>query len=89
MKEVLCWCCEYFNLLTDAKVQGQIYGECLKKEVVVNGDDRVCELFLINSGLYTARVIPEYCLNHKNLSTKGEVRKRYLYCHSERSEESL
>lgn len=65
MKEVLCWCCEYFNLLTDAKVQGQIYGECLKKQVVVNGDDRVCELFLLNSGLYTERIIPDYCVNYK------------------------
>ena len=65
MKEVLCWCCEYFYLLTDAKVQGEISGECLKKKEIVNGSDRVCEQFLIKSGLHTARVIPEYCLNYK------------------------
>ena len=65
MKEVLCWCCEHFCLLSDSEAKTKVYGECKELNKNVDGFDRVCELFLLNSGLHTERIIPDCCVNYK------------------------
>lgn len=60
MKEVLCWCCEYFWQ------ESELDGKCKLYFTKVSPSDRVCRRFLLNSGLHTERKIPDYCENYKD-----------------------
>ncbi len=74
MREVVCWCCEYFELseISDPfyKLIHGIKDCCSLKNKGVNSEDAVCEDFLLRSGLFTKRSIPERCKNYHNSNQK-------------------
>ncbi|MBQ7045828.1 MAG: hypothetical protein IJN65_04980 [Clostridia bacterium] len=59
MSEVLCWCCEHFSLVDE----DNYIGVCKLDESQKSAYCTVCEEFLIRSGLFTKRTIPDYCKN--------------------------
>ncbi len=69
MNEVVCWCCEYFVLLENAKTHNEIFaaGKCKNKGVFCHSGDRVCEDFVLRKGLHTVRTIPTFCKNNNNI----------------------
>lgn len=66
MREVVCWCCEYFY----AKFEDPVFRELITKEMctyklqICEPEDKVCENFLLYRGLFTKRTIPERCKNY-------------------------
>lgn len=62
MPEVLCWCCEHFLWCDEAHNMGICKLTNLQKSVY----STVCEDFLIFSGLYTKRTIPDFCKNYQS-----------------------
>jgi len=65
VREVLCWCCQYY-LPADGDNNTTEIGYCELTKLKVEAYDKVCEKFLKNKGLYTKRKIPDYCKNYKN-----------------------
>ena len=68
MKEVMCSQCEYFVVdYIDENMQNNIIvrGECVKKHDIVSVTDKVCEEFLLAKGVYTQKIIPDYCKNRE------------------------
>lgn len=61
MREVECWCCQYF--VVNYKDNHSLYpiGLCSLKSKETYLTDKVCEEFILSSGLYTKRSIPNYC----------------------------
>ena len=62
MSEVLCWCCKYFVLLEEHSYE-KWYGICENKNVIILAENKVCEEFILKSGLHTKKTIPDYCRN--------------------------
>ena len=65
MADVMCWCCEYFSWVDNTN-----YGTCRFRKATRKVHDKVCEDFLILSGLYTQKTIPDYCKN-KNITFRS------------------
>lgn len=65
MEYVKCWCCEYYWPYDDSGKD-----ICLLKNTYISAFDTVCEDFLLNSGLYTNRTIPYYCVNYSDKKTE-------------------
>lgn len=74
LKTVLCWCCEYhINYYYDVTNRERITGgKCNLHNRECCGENEVCEDFLLMSGLFTKRVIPDYCKNYKDRPIKRE-----------------
>lgn len=64
MSEVLCWCCENFVLFYDNSEEKNCDGICKYKKLICNAQSRVCEEFIMRSGLHTRKSIPSYCRNY-------------------------
>lgn len=64
MSEVLCWCCENFVLFHDNPDEKDCDGICKYKKLICNAQSRVCEEFIMRSGLHTRKSIPSYCRNY-------------------------
>lgn len=64
MSEVLCWCCENFVLFDDNPDEKDCDGICKYKKLICNAQSRVCEEFIMRSGLHTRKSIPSYCRNY-------------------------
>lgn len=63
MSEVVCWYCENYRIFID---KGNMdLGICLLNKKELSIDNKVCEHFIIRSGLYTKRDIPDCCVNYK------------------------
>ena len=53
MKDVKCWCCEYFYYIDPQIIkEGDFIGLCEKKLCKVFGGSKVCENFIIQQGLH-------------------------------------
>ncbi len=67
MQEVKCWCCDFFKPKYESDYFPNVItgGLCEIKGVDRMLEDSVCEEFLIRSGLYTTRTIPDKCKNYK------------------------
>lgn len=67
MKEVICVYCEFFKA-TKEELRGNHYyisaGICSLKGFEADAESRVCEEYIMFSGLHTNRVIPDYCKNY-------------------------
>ena len=71
MKEVLCWCCEYYELKDSESfglAENLTFGVCNLKNIDRLARENVCEDFLKSSGLHTQRTIPDYCKNYKKIN---------------------
>ena len=66
MREVVCWCCEYFFAKFEDPVCRDLItkGMCSYKLQKCDPEEAVCEDFLLLSGLHTQRKIPEKCKNY-------------------------
>lgn len=68
MQEVVCWCCEHFVLLNELEILGNklTNGKCQYKNLKCYSENKVCEEFILRSGLHTKKIIPEICKNYKD-----------------------
>ena len=68
MAEVVCWCCEHFAPRCEIYEGKEVIksGVCGIKMIDISTENRVCEDFLLRSGLFTQRSIPSYCKNYKD-----------------------
>ena len=62
MKIVECWLCQSFEI-TNLPNEGEkiIDGFCEFKNCKRKAEAQVCEEFVLRSGMYTKRIIPEKC----------------------------
>lgn len=67
MKEVICGYCKFFRG-TKQELRGNHYylttGNCKLKDCEVDVEAKVCEEYIMMKGLYTNRIIPDYCKNY-------------------------
>lgn len=64
MSEVLCWYCENFVFFSDNPDEKNCIGVCTYKKIICDAQSRVCEDFIMRSGLHTKKSIPGYCRNY-------------------------
>lgn len=64
---VVCWCCEYFDPKFEDPIEKEKMtgGVCTEKEMECLPYAKVCEDFLLRSGLHTRRSIPSYYKHYK------------------------
>ena len=53
MSEVLCWYCENFVFFSDNPDEKNCIGVCTYKKIICDAQSRVCEDFIMRSGLHT------------------------------------
>ena len=71
---VVCWCCEYFVLLEKMENHDGVFvdGICRYTDLFCHSDNKVCRRFLLKSGLYTKKIIPDICENYNGTPCDGE-----------------
>ena len=68
MKDVVCWCCEYFDFYENLEIfNGKfVNGNCKYTNSPCLSDNSVCKEFILRSGLFTKRKIPDICKNYRD-----------------------
>lgn len=64
---MVCWCCEHFQLCDN-----NYEGDCKLMQYTVPAFQIVCPNFILNSGVFTKRKTPDYCVNHQNKEHENE-----------------
>lgn len=64
---MVCWCCEHFDLCDNG-----FEGGCKLMQKIVPAFQIVCPNFILKSGVFTKRKIPDYCVNHQNKEHENE-----------------